>query len=222
MATGGAGKAFIWSVGSSQHRRLWFFGGLEFATRIMSQGFSCASGRSPIKLPSLAANRGNTADDAPRTIAFGIDSSKESFAAFSWAVANLIRQTDLVLLIHVYQRDYVFGSQYSKLANDNCRDMAKGIVTRYEERCKRHGLKCQSVVAEGNPTKVIADFTSANNCSLCIMGSKRRSYLMRFVLGSLVSGVLQLVTCPVMIIKKPKVRTNFSSHHPTLTRFFGL
>lgn len=172
----------------------------------MSQGFSCASassGRSPIKIPNPG---GNANDYAPRTIAFGIDSSKESFAAFSWAVANLIRQTDMVLLIHVYQRDYVFGSQYSKLANDNCRDTAKGIVTRYEERCKRHGLKCQSVVAEGSPTKIIAETTNTNRCSLCILGSTRRSYLMRYVLGSLVSGVLQLVTCPVMIIKKPKVR----------------
>ena len=141
----------------------------------------------------------------PRTIAFGVDTSRESFAAFSWAVANLIQPSDLVLLIHVYQTDFVFGSQYSKLANDNCRDNAKAVVLRYEDRCKRQKLNFRSIVACGNPAKVIAEAAASHQCCLCVLGSKRRSFLMRTMLGSLVSVVLQQAGCPVMIIKKPKV-----------------
>jgi nucleotide-binding universal stress UspA family protein len=174
----------------------------------MIQGFGCGTARSPIKIPIDASKSRNIhIDEKPRTVTFGADNSKESFAAFSWAVANLIRPSDLVLLVHVYQTDYVFGSQYSKLANDTNRDLAKGVVQQYEDRCKKQNLSFRSIVACGNPAKVISEATVANRSCLCVLGSKRRSYLMRVVLGSLVSVVLEQAGCPVMIIKKPKVKT---------------
>ena len=174
----------------------------------MNQGFGSPS---PIKI-SIDSSKGHaiTSQEKPRIVSFGVDTSKEAFAAFSWAVANLIRPSDFILLIHAYQTDYVFGSQYSKLANDTCRDIAKGIVQRYEDRCKRHNLKFRSVVACGNPAKVIGEAAVSHDSSLCVLGSKRRSYAMRVVLGSVVSAVLQHARCPVMIIKKPKVLLSLS------------
>ena len=116
--------------------------------------------------------------DAPaRTIAMAVNDTAETRAAFAWARANLFRKQDLVILIHAYDRDTVFGT------NAN-RELGVKVLLKYENLCKAKGVNYRVVLAQGSPEVVISEATKTNSCDMCVIGSRGLNIFKRAVLGS--------------------------------------
>ena len=136
---------------------------------------------------------------AGRKIAFGIKNSKESQAAFVWACANIVQPSDILYLVHIYERNI--------LSKEGGLSEANELVEEYENRCHLMRLKCHSVIMTGSPLVQFPESARTLSADLVVLGSKRRSNLMRAFLGCTASDIAQQCPCPVLIIKVPKVMT---------------
>lgn len=145
-----------------------------------------------LKFPSPKAV---TSPPTPRTLAFCINHSKESFSAFSWASANLIQTNDLILFIYVHPNHHT-ATPYI---------VSKNITSRYEEKCRKNNFNYELVITDGDPANRIAEITATRRCDLCVLGMKTRSALMRAVHGCFATHIASTCSCPVMIVKMPKV-----------------
>ncbi len=135
----------------------------------------------------------------PRTLAFAIDHSEEARSAFSWASANLIQGNDLVLLIHVHQ---------SISGDSNKKPTRSKVSAQFEECCRRNKWNCQTIIVDGDPVTQIAALAQKHQCDLCIIGMKSRHGLLMARQRCIASEIAHHCTCPVMIIKKPKVHAH--------------
>jgi nucleotide-binding universal stress UspA family protein len=134
-----------------------------------------------------------------RTLAFAIDNSEEARSAFSWASANLIQGNDLVLLIHVHQKTSA-DSNKKKIES-----LRSKVFARFEECCRRNKWNCRTIIVDGDPVTQIAELTQKHDCDLCILGMKSKHGLLMARHRCIASEMARLCTCPVMIVKKPKV-----------------
>lgn len=129
--------------------------------------------------------------DAPgRTVLFAACDSAESRAAFSWSRANLLRQQDTVVLVHAYAKDSVFGGNVSVLAE------GKRVMADFEALCKEREVQFRSVLAQGDPARIVAAAAQANRCDLCVMGCRGLGPVKRALVGSVRSCCL-LMWCPL-------------------------
>lgn len=128
-------------------------------------------------LADMASQTWCQAADAPgRTILFAVNDSPESFAAFAWARANLLRQQDTLVLVHAYEKDRLFGA--SPLLE------AQQVAARFEALCKDRGVQHRVVLAQGCAAKVVAGAAHANRCDMCVMGCRGLSAVKRALIGS--------------------------------------
>ena len=117
--------------------------------------------------------------DAPaRTILFAACDSAESRAAFAWSRANLLRQQDVVVLVHAYAKDRVFGGNVNVLAE------GKRVMAEFEALCRDREVQFRSVLAQGDSAKIIAAAAQANRCDLCVMGCRGLGPVKRALVGS--------------------------------------
>ncbi len=130
-----------------------------------------------------------------RRLVFGIKQPEVAWAAFAWSCANLIRSNDAITLVDVIDDDGEID-----LANK-----AK-YVRKFESYCRHFGLKYETTIAEGPPADFIAGIVIDLECDLCILGSSRTCGCLSPSGGCFASEVSRKCTCPVLIVKEPKVR----------------
>jgi nucleotide-binding universal stress UspA family protein len=161
-----------------------------------------------------------------RTVLFAVSDTPETFAAFSWARANLLREEDNLVLVHAYEKDRLFGGQ---------NPLAEGqrVLAKYEALCTERGVRFRVVLSQGCPAKVVAGAAHANEADLCVMGCRGLSAVKRALVGSVrcalcvvssvpnaiyarrmvlktvcfaqvSSKVASACSCPVMVIKRPR------------------
>jgi nucleotide-binding universal stress UspA family protein len=125
--------------------------------------------------------------DAPgRTVLFAACDSSEARDAFVWSRANLLRQQDTVVLVHAYAKDAVFGGNFNVLAE------GKRVMAVFEAMCKEREVRFRSVLAQGDPARIIAAAAHANRCDLCVMGCRGLGPVKRVLKGSVRSVRLLL------------------------------
>jgi nucleotide-binding universal stress UspA family protein len=129
-----------------------------------------------------------------RRLVFGINQPEVSWAAFLWSCANLIRSNDSITFVHVIENNKKGESAVTNTTND---------MTRYENYCRRFGLKYETVIAKGTPAAFIAGITI--ECDLCILGSSRTRSFVSSLTGCFASDVSKICDCPILIVKEPKV-----------------
>ena len=66
---------------------------------------------------------------------------------------------------------------------------------------KRNGLKVWYDYSYGNPAEEIAAYARKNNVDMIIMGTRGLSAIKEVFLGSVSHKVLQLASCPVVLVK---------------------
>ena len=91
----------------------------------------------------------------------------------------------------------LFGSksdedQYHHLHQFYIQEMAKTM--------KEKAIKVKSVIVTGDPAEQIVDYADRKNIDLIIMGTRGRSALKRWVLGSVADKVVSATSCPVALI----------------------
>lgn len=86
---------------------------------------------------------------------------------------------------------------------DEHEDAATKILKDLEILAKEKGVEFSfKVIYEPSAYKGIVNFSDSNPTDLIVIGSHGRSGIKKALLGSVASGVVEHVNCPVLIIKK--------------------
>jgi nucleotide-binding universal stress UspA family protein len=62
-------------------------------------------------------------------------------------------------------------------------------------------LSADTILDVSSVADAIISYTERNNVDLIIMGTKGRTGLKKFLLGSVASGVLSHAKCPVLVVR---------------------
>ena len=122
-----------------------------------------------------------------------LDGSKLAEASLPYAEKLARKLGSQTTLISVLQ----FGSesdedQYHHLQQFYIQEMAKTM--------KQKAIKVKSVIVTGDPAEQIVDYADKKNIDLIIMGTRGRSQLTRWILGSVADKVVSATSCPVALI----------------------
>ena len=91
----------------------------------------------------------------------------------------------------------LFGSESDK---DQYHHLHQFYIQEMAKSMKRKAIKVKSVIATGDPAEQIVDYADKQNIDLIIMGTRGRSALKRWVLGSVADKVMSATSCPVAYI----------------------
>ncbi|HID71127.1 MAG TPA: universal stress protein [Thermoplasmata archaeon] len=78
----------------------------------------------------------------------------------------------------------------------------KGAIEFVKKEAKNLGVKCEGKIVEGHPQAKIVEVADEENCDLIVMGTKGRTGLAHFFLGSVTEGVIHHANCPVFIVRE--------------------
>lgn len=83
------------------------------------------------------------------------------------------------------------------------RKIAESYFDRIGEMAKRAGIAVETKIVENQQSVVhaITEFAEKEGCDLIVMGTKGRTGITRFLLGSVASGVVTYSRCPVLVVR---------------------
>ncbi len=127
-----------------------------------------------------------------------LDGSKLAEASLPYAEVLARKIGSQITLISVL----LFGSesdedQYHHLHQFYIQEMAKTM--------KEKAIKVKSVIVTGDPAEQIVDYADRGKIDLIIMGTRGRSALKRWVLGSVADKVVSETSCPVALISSKDI-----------------
>jgi nucleotide-binding universal stress UspA family protein len=96
-----------------------------------------------------------------------------------------------------FPMDSTVVSFYSLLENEG-----KRAVEDVKKEGEALGVKVETVVAEGSPTRKIVDM--AANFDLVVIGTLGRSALSKLFMGSVAERVTRYAPCPVLVVRAKK------------------
>ena len=136
------------------------------------------------------------------TVAVGVDASSTAGQAVKWA-AELARRFDArLVLLSAYQDG---GAAPGGHAGDEELQWAtspsarqREVVARTEERLKRDGVNCSTLIAEGEPADVLVRLAEQCEADVLVVGNKG---MQRRVLGSVPNTVTHKAGCSVLVVK---------------------
>ncbi|XP_062110945.1 U-box domain-containing protein 35-like [Humulus lupulus] len=164
-------------------------------------------------------------------IAVAIDKDKGSQAALKWTAENILSKGQVVVLIHVVQKqnsqapsvggshaiicdfNSPAGSPHKQLLEKQTRDL---FVT-FHCFCTRKDIQCLDIILEDSDVgKAISEYISYAAIENMIMGSPSKHGFMRFK-GSSIPSIVSKVApdfCTVYVISKGKVSSVRNSSRP--------
>eukprot|EP00736_Rhodelphis_marinus_P005462 Rmarinus@m.2212 len=140
----------------------------------------------------------NNYEDAsgPRKIVMGLDNSTGSQFAFSWAIDNIVRKTDEILLVHV-----------DKKSSDKYQNLDEDPLTIFASRCYDRNFNCATLRITGEKIgPALCKVVEENGADALIVGSRELNKAQRLILRSVGDHLLHHCHCPVVLAKKPKHR----------------
>lgn len=76
------------------------------------------------------------------------------------------------------------------------------VAASHVERLKKAGVEVHEHSIRGYPPDVLIDFADEHGCDLAVVGSRGRSELAAFFLGSTAHRVLHFAHCDVLVVKE--------------------
>ena len=107
-----------------------------------------------------------------------------------------------VTLLHVAPRLTRHAARWVPKANRvaAARDEARAALTPLANRLRAAGVKCEMHSARGELAEAVATTAAAKGCTDIVMGSRRRSSLLRFLGNSAANRVMARTAVPVAVI----------------------
>ncbi|KAH9552430.1 hypothetical protein CY35_09G066300 [Sphagnum magellanicum] len=152
-----------------------------------------------------------------RKIIIAVDDSETSAYAFTWALHNLLRKSDKVVVLTVapfVTLDYTYtdiASDYgvtavqsprdAAAAEKNVNESAKDLIAKYLKLCTQSEISCEGEVVKGEAGSWIVNEAERLNAELVVVGSHAYGVLKRAVVGSKSDYVLHNATCSVAIVR---------------------
>ncbi|KAK9147027.1 hypothetical protein Sjap_006930 [Stephania japonica] len=156
--------------------------------------------------------------DRERKILIAVDDGEESMYALTWAIKNVISQNSKDTLVLLYAKQppvvftsfdgtgYLFSSDIVSL--DKYRDdVAENVIERARRLCRDlNNVKVEVRVETGDPRDVICEAAEKVGADVLVMGTHGYGLIKRALVGSVSNHCSQKAKCPVLVVKKPKVR----------------
>ena len=135
------------------------------------------------------------------TVAVGVDSSSTAAEAVKLA-AELARRFEARLVLLSAYKDG--GPAASPTVDEELQwatstsARQRAMIERTEERLKRDGIRCSTLVAEGEPADVLVRLAEDCDADILVVGNKG---MQRRVLGSVPNTVTHKAGCSVLVVK---------------------
>jgi nucleotide-binding universal stress UspA family protein len=152
-----------------------------------------------------------------RKIIIAVDDSETSAYAFTWALHNLFKKSDKVIVLTAapfvtldypstdIASDYgvtaVQSPRDAAAAEKNVNEGAKDLIAKYVKLCAQSEITCEGEVVKGEAASWIVDEAERLNAQLVVMGSHAYGVLKRALVGSKSDFVLHNATCSVAIVR---------------------
>lgn len=135
-----------------------------------------------------------------------VDGSANALRAVDYVVNNIaaLKEMPQLLLLNV-QRNVAKGNVKlfidQKTINDYCREQGISALQAARAELDAAGLPYQYHISIGSTAEAIAQYAQDQQVDQIVMGRKGQGGLQSLLLGTVVNKVLQLVNCPVVLIK---------------------
>eukprot|EP00897_Mesotaenium_endlicherianum_P004330 jgi/Mesen1/3925/ME000209S02930 len=163
-----------------------------------------------------------------RKFIVAVDATEASAYAFTWAITNLVKENDHVLILNsaAYATsdvlptvDLAAGGEYAVPAvmpvepeeEEKIVDLSKGLVDKYMRQCAQAKIHCEGEITKGDPGAHIVEEAEKQNVDAVVIGCHDVGALQRAFLGSISDHVLHNCPVPVVIVRSPKDSTE---HEP--------
>ncbi|WP_163835383.1 universal stress protein [Spartinivicinus ruber] len=130
-----------------------------------------------------------------------VDFSEECAEAVNVALELAEKPTKVTLLHVKYPASYInAGTAYVHIDEERHK---QEVETGLQQFILRHGWQnIESIVLSGDPGNEIATYAEKNNASLIIIPTHGYHGFKRLMLGSVADRVINLASCPVLILKR--------------------
>lgn len=88
---------------------------------------------------------------------------------------------------------------------DEHRDRGFEFTGRVAEMAEEAGLECEQAVETGKPHEEIREYAEESDVDVIAMGTRGRSGLEEFLLGSVTEKVVRTSDVPVLTVRRPKL-----------------
>lgn len=143
-----------------------------------------------------------------------LDGSNCSIRAAKYAIEAAKLQNAQIFFIHVISRiPYGFNlpgssvDQYSEEAKNQAQSWIKNVIEiakkegAHDDNNRVNYIKTDIFTDVNSVTQAIVDYSSKKNIDLIVIGTKGRTGLKRFLLGSVAHGVVQHAHCAVLLVR---------------------
>lgn len=134
-----------------------------------------------------------------KKILVGFDGSEGSEQALNRAMMLIEEYGELILLAVVpspSDKTFVEEGIYQKM-----REKAQNLISDVVKDLGEHEFTITGMVEEGDPAAIIIDVSSRLDVDLIVLGSKGKSELGRYLIGSVANKVVQYAHKPVMVVR---------------------
>lgn len=135
-----------------------------------------------------------------------VDGSANAQRAVDYVIENIaaLKEAPQLLLLNV-QRNVAKGNVKmfinQKTINDYCREQGMEELQTARAALDAAALPYQYHISIGKPAETIVHYANEQSADQIVMGRKGQSGLQSLFLGSVMNMVLQLASCPVVLIK---------------------
>ncbi len=145
-----------------------------------------------------------------------IDGSKSSEKATKYAIDTAKKWKASIIAVHVmHLPTYAFtpspiegmpapaATPIPIAVSGEDRKVAESYLNKIKRMAKNAGLVIETRIIENRPSIVqaISELAEKENCDLIVMGTKGRTGIRKFLLGSVASGVVTYAPCPVLVVR---------------------
>ncbi len=134
-------------------------------------------------------------------IVYPYDFSRFSEAAIPFIGEFVKLGAQKVIIVTVIEYEEIFTHVLFKETEiRRLKESTKNRLHKIKEKIENFGLKVETKVDFGMPSKIIIETAKENDADLIIMGSQGRGAIMNALLGSTAENVLRRSNIPVFII----------------------
>ena len=134
-----------------------------------------------------------------KKILLGFDGSEGSEQALNRAMMLLEENGELIILAVIpspADKTFVVEEMYQKMKRK-----AEHMIDDVIKDIGQHEFSLIGMVEEGDPAAIIIDVSNKLDVDLIVLGSRGRSELGRYLIGSVANKVVQYAHKPVMVVR---------------------
>lgn len=137
-------------------------------------------------------------------VLFPTDFSENAQHAFEFLLKNVAPKASTIDLLHVQDEQIMKHRSKTDIEQFNQIDLDR-LEAMKAQLASVSKASINNQVVLGNPTKVILNSITKNNCSLVVMGKQGRGFIQEFIVGSVTRKVIEESEANCLIIPNPQV-----------------